>query len=81
MRKPLQPQTKITQNIVIDRLISELGGTSLVYLAQNGHYNVIIKEYFPSDINNSEYMLYRSKNNKCIETNISDENILTFYKL
>jgi len=80
MRKPLQPQTKITQNIVIDRLISELGGTSLVYLAQNGHYNVIIKEYFPSDINNSEYMLYRSKNNKCIETNISDENILAKLK-
>lgn len=76
MREPLLSGTRITNNIIISHLLSEHGGTSLVYLAQNGHYNVIIKEFFPSDSNNSNYLLHRSMNGMCIETNISDENTL-----
>ena len=45
-RIPLRDGTKLTDNIEIIRLISDHGGSSLVYLARQNAYHVIVKEYY-----------------------------------
>ena len=49
MRLPLKNGTQLTRDITILQLLSDQGGSSLVYLAKRGNYSVIVKEYFPSE--------------------------------
>ena len=66
-RIPLQDGTKLNDNITIIRLISSRGGSSLVYLAKEGPYSVIVKEFFPSLKNSgNEYLLKRDENGCCV---------------
>ena len=67
-RIPLRDGTKLTDNIEIIRLISDHGGSSLVYLARQNAYHVIVKEYYPFD----GFSLRREKNRCCLSCT-SDE--------
>ena len=61
-RIPLPDGTKLSKDITIIRLISSHGGSSLVYLAKDREYSVIVKEFFPTLKNSGEeYLLTRDK--------------------
>lgn len=65
VRVPLEPGTRLTKELVIERLISDVGGSSLAYLANRYSREgilegkVVIKEYYP---NESRISLKRSGN-------------------
>ena len=46
-RIPLEPGTKLTDNITIVSLLSDAGGSALVYKAKKNGVYTIVKEFFP----------------------------------
>ena len=46
-RIPLEPGTKLTEDITIKKLLSDEGGTALTYIAEEDGYEIVIKEFFP----------------------------------